>query len=183
VIKSTFIALLVLLCFEKASAQGGQLLALKDRGVIVNSFTKGSYINFKFSNQQWITGYINWIKNDSVQVNQFVLQPGYTAYGTWGEDTLKLGSLTLHISEILAFAHDKGHYTSTFSNGSFLKIAGPLYAGLNITNSIINKDQVFSSKNIPHIAGGVAAWLIGKWQAKRNPNFRPIGKRYSVAII
>lgn len=182
-IKSIFIAILVLFCFEKASAQGGQLLVLKERGVIVNSFTKGSFIHFKFSNQQWIMGYVDWVKKDSVQVNQFVLQPGYTAYGTWGEDTLKLGALTLHISEILAFAHEKGHYNSTFSNGSFLKIAGPLYAGLNITNSVINKDPVFSSRNIPHIAGGVAAWIIGKWQAKRNPNYRPIGKRYSVEII
>lgn len=165
------------------NAQGGKLLALKDRGVIVHSYTSGSYINFEFSNHQWVTGYINWVKPDSIQVNQFALQQVMTVYGTWGEDTLKLGALTLHINEIIAFAHEKGHYTSVFSNGSFLKVAGPLYAGLNITNSLLKKDPVFSNRNIPQIAGGFVAWLLGKWQANANPNYRPIGKRYSLEVI
>ena len=165
------------------SAQGGKLLALKDRNVIVHSYTSGSYINFEFSNHQWVTGYIDWIKTDSIQINQFALQQVMTPYGTWGEDTLKIGRITIHINEIIAFAHEKGHYTSVFSNGGFLKLAGPLYAGLNITNSLLRNDPVFSNRNIPQIAGGFVAWLIGKWQAKANPNYRPIGKRFSVEVI
>jgi hypothetical protein len=180
---SILLAVLILFLTTHAIAQSGKLLVLKEKGVIVHSYTSGNYIRFKFSNQQWVMGYIDWIKNDSIQVNQFVLQPGYTAFGTWGEDTLNLGPLTLHVSEIIAFAHEKGHYTSAFSNGGFLKVAGPLYAGLNMTNSVIKKEPVFSSRNIPHILGGVAAWFIGKWQSKKNPDFRPIGKRYSVEII
>ena len=181
--KKLSILFLVLFFACRAFSQSGKLLALKDRGIIVHSYTTGSYINFKFSNQQWVMGYIDRIQEDSIRVNQFVLQQGYTAFGTWGEDTLKLGPLTLHVSEILGFAHERGHYTSAFSNGSFLKVGGPLYAGLNITNSVINKDAVFSSRNLPHILGGVAAWFVGKWQSNKNPNYRPIGKRYSVAII
>lgn len=174
---------LAIFCTSVLNAQGGKLLALKDKGVIVHSYTSGSYINFEFSNHQWITGYINWVKTDSIQVNQFALQQVMTPYGTWGEDTLKLGPLTLHINEIVAFAHEKGHYTSVFSNGSFLKVAGPLYAGLNITNSLLKKDPVFSNRNIPQIAGGLVAWILGKWQSNANPNYRPIGKRFSVEVI
>lgn len=164
-------------------AQSGNVLVLKDRGVTIKSFTKDNYIDFEFSNRQWITGQIQWIKNDSIQVKQYALQTVMTAYGTYGQDTLRLGSLTLHINEIVAFAKDRGQYQSVFANGSFLKIAGMLYGGLNLTNSIINKEAVFSSKNVPSLAGGLGAYLVGRWMAKKNPPYRPIGKRFSVEIL
>ena len=164
-------------------AQGGKLLALKDRGIIVRTFTKGDYINFEFSNHQWITGYINEIKDDSVHIHQFALQSIMTGYGTLGRDTLHLGNFTFHISEIFAFAHDKGHYNSVFSNGAFLMTAGAGYSLLNITNSLLKNDIVFSSSNITKIGAGLATWFLGKLQHKAHPNFRPIGKRFSVEII
>jgi hypothetical protein len=164
-------------------AQSGNVLILKDRGVTIKAFTKDNYIEFEFSNRQWITGQIQWVKNDSIQVKQYALQTVMTAYGTYGQDTLRLGSLTLHINEIRAFAKDKNRYQSVFANGSFLKFGGVLYSGLNITNSIINKEAVFGSKNIPSIAGGVVAYFIGRWMSKKNPPYRPIGKRFSVEIL
>jgi hypothetical protein len=164
-------------------AQSGNVLILKDRGVTIKSFTKDNYIEFEFSNRQWITGQIQWVKNDSIQVKQYALQTMMTAYGTYGQDTLRLGSLTLHINEIRAFAKDKNRYQSVFANGTFLKFGGVLYSGLNITNSIINKENVFSSKNLPAIAGGAGAYFIGRWMSKKNPPYRPIGKRFSVEIL
>lgn len=164
-------------------AQSGNVLVLKDRGVTIKSFTKDNYIEFEFSNRQWILGQIQWVKKDSIQVKQYALQTVMTAYGTYGQDTLRLGTLTLHINEIVAFSKDKGKYQSVFANGSFLSIGGLLYSGLNITNSIINKEAVFASKNIPSIGGGLAAYLVGRWMAKKNPPYRPIGKRFSVEIL
>ena len=164
-------------------AQSGNVLILKDRGVTIKSFTKDNYIQFEFSNRQWITGQIQWVKNDSIQVEQYALQTMMTQYGTYGQDTLRLGTLTLHINEIRAFAKDKGRYQSVFANGTFLKVGGVLYSGLNITNSIINKEAVFSSKNLPSIVGGVVAYFIGRWMSKKNPPYRPIGKRFSVEIL
>jgi len=164
-------------------AQSGNVLVLKDRGVTIKSFTKDNYIEFEFSNRQWITGQIHWVKNDSIQVKQYTLQTVMTAYGTYGQDTLRLGTLTLHINEIRAFAKDKSRYQSVFANGAFLKFGGVLYSGLNITNSIINKEAVFSSRNVPSIAGGIVSFFIGRWMAKKNPPYRPIGKRFSVEIL
>jgi hypothetical protein len=178
-----FCCLCLLVHANYVSAQAGSVLVLKDRGVTIKSFTKDNYIEFEFSNRQWITGQIQWVKNDSIQVKQYALQTVMTAYGTYGQDTLRLGPLTLHINEIRAFAKDKGQYQSVFTNGSFLKLAGILYSGLNITNSVINKEAVFSSKNLPSIAGGIGAYFIGKWMSKKNPPYRPIGKRYSVEIL
>ena len=181
--KIIYILLLTFLFLTRAYAQEGKLLALKDHGIIIKSFVSGSYIQFELSNHQSIKGYVNWVKTDSIQVNMFTLQQTTTVYGTWGEDTLKLGPITIHINEIISLPFDAGHYNSVFSNGSFLKIAGIGYAGLNITNSLINHDAVFSTSNITSILGGSFAWLLGKWQSKANPNYRPIGKRYSLETI
>jgi hypothetical protein len=43
-------------------AQYGNVLVLKDRGVTIKSFTKDNYIEFEFSNRQWITGQIQWVQ-------------------------------------------------------------------------------------------------------------------------
>ena len=177
-----FISLITLL-HKDLSAQGGKLLLLKDRGVVVRSFTEGDYINFEFSNAQWLTGYIDWIRNDSIQINQFALQGTVTVFGTYGQDTLKLGRLVLHINEIKAFAKDRGHFRSVFTNGAFLKAGGIGYVSLNIINSLLKGDQVFESKNITKIAGGLSAWLAGVFVKKSNPDYRPIGKRFSVEIL
>lgn len=182
--KKYLLLILWVTCFwGQTIAQEGHLLLLKDKGVTIRSFSVGNYINFEFSNQQWITGYVTWIKNDSIEVNQYALQRVMGYYGTYGEDTLKLGRLQLHISEIRAFAKDRGHFNSVFTNGSFLKAGGILYIGLNIINSVSKKDPVFEEKNIPRLAGGVAAFIAGKLIQKANPNYRPIGKRFSVEIL
>ena len=178
-----FCCVCLLVQLNKVKAQVGGVLVLKDRGVTIKSFTKDNYIEFEFSNRQWITGQIQWVKKDSIQVKQYALQTIMTAYGTYGQDTLRLGTLTLHINEILAFAKDKGQYNSVFANGSFLKLAGILYGGLNITNSLINKEAVFGSKNLPSIDGVLAAYLIGRWLAKKNRPYRPVGKRFSVEVL
>jgi hypothetical protein len=185
-VKKITLLFLCICLLAKASivmAQSGNVLVLKDRGVTIKSFTKDNYIEFEFSNRQWITGQIQWVKKDSIQVKQYTLQTVMTAYGTYGQDTLRLGALTLHINEIRAFAKDKNRYQSVFANGTFLKVGGVLYSGLNITNSLINKEAIFDSKNIPSIAGGMVAYFVGRWMAKKNPPYRPIGKRFSVEIL
>jgi hypothetical protein len=177
------IFIIIIFSLSKINAQGGAILALKDRGIIVHSYVSGSYINLELSNHQWITAIVQKVQFDSIHLNLYSLQPTTTVYGTWGEDTLKLGQLTIHFNEIISIAHEKGHYTSVFANGTFLKVAGPFYTGLNITNSIINKEPVFGSRNISQIAAGIVAWFLGDWQAKKNPNYRPIGKRYTLEVI
>lgn len=161
----------------------GQILMLKDEGIVVHSFTKGDYIEFQFSNKQWITGYIDWVRNDSVQINQFALQSILTMYGTYGEDTLKLGKLAFHVNEIIAFPREKGYYNSVFTNGAFLKTGGIGYFGLNVINSLSNKDPLFAKDNLPKLIGGVLAWAGGVLIHKLNPNYRPIGKRYTVETL
>ena len=183
IFKFCFLVILLSVMHSDLKAQGGKLLLLKDRGVIIRSFTEGDYINFEFSNAQWLTGYIDWIRGDSIQVNHFALQGSVTMFGTYGQDTLKLGRLILHINEIKAFAKDRGRFRSVFTNGAVLKAGGLGYVGLNIINSAINGDNIFETSNITKLAGGITAWLAGVLVKRSNPDYRPIGKRFSVEIL
>lgn len=181
----TFLLLINFLAIgiAQGGAKGGQILLLKEKGIVVHSYTVGDYISFEFSNQQWLTGYIDWIRNDSVQINQFALQSTVSVYGTYGQDTLKLGKLAVQISEIIAFPIERGHYNSVFTNGAFLITGGIGYLGLNAINSFSNKDPLFASDNIPKLLGGVLAWASGVLLHRTHPNYRPIGKRFSVETL
>jgi len=179
---------LLLICFAASSmaqgdSKGGQLLLLKDKGVVVHSYTVGDYLSFQFSNQQWLTGYIDWIRKDSVQINQFALQSTVSMYGTYGQDTLKLGKLAVKINEIIAFPIERGHYNSVFTNGAFLMTGGIGYLSLNAINSFSNKDPLFANDNIPRLVGGILAWTAGVLLHRTHPNYRPIGKRFSVETL
>ncbi len=183
IFKFCFLVVLLSVINSDLKAQGGKLLLLKDRGVVIRSFTEGNYINFEFSNAQWLTGYIDWIKDDSIQINQFALQGTVTMFGTYGQDTLRIGRLVLHINEIKAFAKDRGRFRSVFTNGAVLKAGGLGYVSLNIINSAINGDNISETKNLTKLAGGLTAWLAGVLVKKSNPDYRPIGKRFSVEIL
>ena len=183
IFKFCFLVVLLSVMHSDLRAQGGKLLLLKDRGVVIRSFTEGHYINFEFSNAQWLTGYIDWIKDDSIQINQFALQGTVTMFGTYGQDTLRIGRLVLHINEIKAFAKDRGRFRSVFTNGAVLKAGGLGYVSLNIINSAINGDNISETKNLTKLAGGLTAWLAGVLVKKSNPDYRPIGKRFSVEIL
>ena len=173
-----------LACFcVSLSAQKGRLLLLKERGVTIRSFSVGDYINFQFSNQQWVTGYVSAIKEDTIQINQFALQRVMSQFGTYGEDTLRLGKMVLHINEIIAFSKDRGHYNSVVTNGSALQVGGAGYVLLNIINSLINNDPILEQRNIPKIISGAVAVVAGRLLRKANPNYRPIGKRFSLEIL
>ena len=181
--KLLFLSFLLLFCFTTLFAQSDRVLVLKDRNIVIKNFTVGNYIKFEFSNSQWITGYISRIKADTIDVKQFSLQPTMTMWGTKDFDTIKLGTLILGINEIKAFAKESSQYTSVFSNGALLQTAGAGYFVVNVVNSLIRKDPVFESSNLPKMGAGIGAFILGKIQAKKNPNYRPIGKRFSVAIL
>jgi hypothetical protein len=91
--------------------------------------------------------------------------------------------MVLHINEIIAFSKDRGHYNSVVTNGSALQVGGAGYVLLNIINSLINNDPILEQRNIPKIISGAVAVVAGRLLRKANPNYRPIGKRFSLEIL
>lgn len=178
-----FLFLFIIAIHQTAFSQNNHVLLLKDRGVSIKNYVEGNYIRFQFSSKQWLTGYITKIDKDSITINQFTLQTAYNSFGLPTVDTLKLGRFTLGASEIIGFAKENGHHESVITNGAALKWAGILFIGSNLINSLIDHQPVFGKDNLPNLGGGLGLFLLGKIQAAANPNYRPIGKRYSVEIL
>jgi hypothetical protein len=181
--KNLLLLLLVVGLTSTCFSQNNHVLLLKDRGVSIKNFVEGNYIRFQFSSRQWITGHITKIDKDSVTINQFTLQTTYNSFGFQTVDTLKLGRFTFGASEILGFAKENGHHESVITNGAMLRWAGGLLIGANLINSLIEKQAPFGKDNLPTLGGGLGLWILGKIQGAANPNFRPIGKRYTVEIL
>ena len=166
-----------------AMSQSNHVLLLKDRGVSIKNFVEGNYIRFQFSNHQWITGYITKIDTDSVTINQFTLQTAVNSFGFQTVDTLKLGMFTLGATEIIGFAKENGNHESVITNGAALRWAGILLMGSNLINSLIEKQPLLGKDNLPNLGTGLGLWILGKIQGASHPNYRPIGKRFTIEIL
>lgn len=158
------------------------LLLLKKRGVTQKTFVKGSYIHFKFLNDQWIEGSIKEMRNDSLWVNMFSIRRVPDYFGFPKLDTSFHGLLKLHISEITAFPlPDKGG--KYLSNGSLLIVGALGYIFLNVVNGIILNESVLDATNMSKlgVAAGVAS--LGFLLRSVNRTEIPIKRKYSLQVI
>jgi hypothetical protein len=111
----------------------------------------------------------------------FTVRSVYTELGVFRLDTGRMGMLKLHIKEIYAVPNRT--HTNLFNSGALFKIAGASIISANIFNSLIRKEQVFSSRNLTTIgiAGGVFA--IGTLLSSLHKTYVVLGKRYTLRIL
>lgn len=155
---------------------------MKQKNQVIQTWIPGSVINFQFSNKQWIEGIIKTVRNDSILMEQIVLRTVPDAFGFPKIDTAKLGLLKLHVNEI--YGMPKRNFGSgIFSNGILFQLGSGAYIFLNIFNSLIQNDPVFSSVNLTRlgIAGGV--FVIGSLLRASHKTYIVMGKKYTMASI
>ncbi len=158
------------------------LLLLKKGNRTEQTWITGSFIHFQFSSKQWIQGFLKQIRNDSILVDQIAFYQVPTESGFPRIDTAHMGNLKLHINEIYGLPkRNKG--SGIFTNGTLLKMGSTAYVFLNVFNSLIHNEAVFSAVNLNRmaVAGGVylAGTLMG-WAQK--PSI-VLGKKYSMQTI
>jgi hypothetical protein len=158
------------------------LLVMKKQNQIVQTWVRGSSITFQFSNKQWLQGIIKAIRNDSLLLDIYVLRQVPNQFGMPTVDTGKIGLLKLHTKEIYAMPKRK-QGGSIFTNGALFKIAGGAFIFFNITNSLINGEQVFGPDNLPSL--GIAVGLIGVGMILGATHKTEIvlGKKYTLVTI
>ncbi len=158
------------------------LLLLKKRGITQKTFVKGSYIHFKFINDQWIEGSIKEMRDDSLWVNMFSIRRVSDYFGFPKLDTSFHGLLNLHISEIKAFPlPDRGG--KYLSNGNLFIIGSLGYIFLNVVNGIILNEPILDATNLSRLS--IAAGIAGIGFLLRNINRTeiPIRNKYSLQVI
>ncbi len=104
------------------------------------------------------------------------------AFGFPTIDTAKLGLMKLHVNEV--YGMPKRIYgSSIFTNGVLLQLGSGAFMFLNIVNSLIRNEQVFSSLNLGRlgVAGGV--FVVGSLLRASHKTYIVLGKKYRLETI
>ena len=158
------------------------LLLLKKRGITQKTWVSGSYINFQFSNYQWITGVIKMIRNDSISVRQMEIRTVPDRFGFPTIDTAWFGTIKLHVNEIRAMPK-KAKWGKFITNGSLLQLGSLAYIFLNLVNGFILNQSNTTGTNLTNlgIAGGV--FIAGTILKATHKEDILLGKKYTMKTI
>ena len=158
------------------------LLVLKQKNQVIQTWVPGSYIDFQFSSKQWIQGIIKNIRNDSILIDQVVLRQVPTQLGFLKTDTAHLGLMKLHVSEIYGMPK-RQQGSGILSNGALFQLGAAAYIFLNIFNSLLKGDPVFGSRNLSSIAIAAGVWVTGKVLKSVHKTYIKTGGRYKLQMI
>jgi hypothetical protein len=115
-------------------------------------------------------------------MEQISIQQVPNQFGFPTIDTAKFGLMKLHVNEIYGMPkRELG--SSIFTNGALLQLGSSAYILLNVFNSLIHKEEIFSSGNVIGlgIAGGV--FLIGTLLSANHKTYITIGKKYTMSTV
>lgn len=155
---------------------------MKKKNQTLQTWITGSTITFQFSSKQWIQGIIKKIHNDSILIEQIDVRQVANGFGFPTLDTARLGLLQLHVNEIYGMPL-RQFGGSIFTNGALLQLGSGAYIFLNVINSLLKGDPVFTAPNPTRlgIAGGV--FLLGLLQQSTHKTYLVMGKKYQMATI
>lgn len=177
----TRLILFCILLLGKDSFSQSDLLVMKHRNQTIQTWVPGSVINFQFSSRQWIQGIIKKIHNDSIWVEQIAIEQVPNQFGFPTIDTAKMGILQLHVNEI--YGMPKKDDAGIITNGSLLQLGSGAFLFLNLANSLIKSDPVFSSVNLTRLGVAGSVFLIGTLLHMSHKTYILMGKRYSMQTI
>ena len=158
------------------------LLLLKHKNKSVQTWTSGSYILFQFSNKQWIEGMIKSIKNDSLLIDQIQVRQVANQFGYPTLDTVHFGLLKLHINEVYGLPQ-KNFHSNILNNGSLFLMGSSAYVFLNLVNSLVKKDAILGSDNLPKLGMSVGVFMLGKILQNTHKNIIQIGPKFTLSTI
>jgi hypothetical protein len=176
-----FLLLLGFFIWLELPAQS-DLLVLKKKEITLQSWSSGSYIIFRFTNRQWIEGFVRKVQNDSIWLNQVQINRVFNNWGFYSFDTSQLGMMKFHIKEISAVPK-KNFSNNIITNGKLFQVGSGAFIFLNVFNSAIHKEPVFASDNLPRLGVASAVFLLGTILARSHNMYWEMGKRYQFKTI
>ncbi|HWB27096.1 MAG TPA: hypothetical protein VG738_16550 [Chitinophagaceae bacterium] len=157
-------------------------LVLKKRHTSLHTYFKDGYISFRIGGDEWLSGYITAIQNDSVSLKTFRLQAYVNAWGMIATDTIYGAIARVPINKITAFPkQDEGF--SYIKNGAILEIGAGGYMLLNIINTLSHKDPLFGEKNAPRLGTAAAVFAVGLLLNLTRSDITVLGKKYHLDYI
>ena len=178
----SLLMLLFLVFLAGTAFSQNDLLVLKQRNQSVQSWVPGSVITFQYSSKQWIQGIIKAIRNDSILIEQIILERVPNKFGFLSIDTAKMGLMKLHIKEIYGMPkRSKGG--SIFTNGALFMLGSAAYIFVNLFNTIIHKDPLFDAQNSLRLGTAAGVFLVGTLLQSAHSDYVVLGKKYTMETI
>ncbi len=177
--------LLILLLFTISTGHAfsqSDLLVLKQRNQTIQTWVPGSVISFQYSSKQWIQGIIKTVRNDSIIMEQIDVRQVANQFGFPTIDTAKLGIMKLHVNEIYGIPK-RSFGTNFITNGGLFQLGSGAFIFLNLMNSLIHNEQVFSSTNITRLSIAGGFFLLGSFLSANHKTYIVIGKKYTMQTI
>lgn len=170
----------VLLMFSTASfAQSADFIILKKRGKTVQTFYAGTNIAFTTTTGAFIDARINRIKNDTLYLQQFIINYQPTTFGTYIVDTVGSYRYQYHYNQIAAFGRKEKTGFNTRGSGAALLGGGVVLALASGVVYLVDRKN-FSA---PLLIASVALGGIGYLLSKGKSSGMVVGKKYKLVYI
>ena len=165
-------------CYSHGYTQQSDFLILKKKDRPLKYFYAGTQIQFVTTGNAYRNALITAIKNDSLYLQEFLVQRVPMTYGGFINDTVGSFRFTYHHNQVKSFGMPKkgfnvqGSGAALFGGGVLLTLAsGVAY--------LIDKDK-FS----PELLGGaVLLGAAGYFMSKSGKNGMVIGKKYKLEYM
>lgn len=173
-----FLPLLLLTCLYGKS-QSADFLVLKKSGRTIQSFYTGSKIALQTSSGAFIDANITAVKNDSIFLQQFIIQKMPYGFGGYYIDTLESYRYTFHYKQIIALGNKAQRGFSITGSGASLFTGGIL---LTLGSGVV---AIADSKKFSPALLGAAVALGGTGYLLMRSGGKPIklGKKYQLVYM
>ncbi len=171
---------ILLLFFTTASySQSADFLVIKKRNKTIAHYFAGNDISFVTSTGAGITAHINQIKNDTLYLQEFLVQRAMTNFGTFILDTIGSYHYKYHYNQVKMIGRNKRQNFDWNGSGGVLLGGGTL---LTLGSGIVYlvDRQKFSA---PLMAASAGLATLGYFLAKGKSDAINIGKKYQLIYM
>jgi hypothetical protein len=148
----------------------------------IENFVSGDYIHFETKSKQWHTARIQSIKSDSLYLLPYVFVQTIDYWGLPHTDTSWTFRITVSYKDIYAFPKQKESF-SYIRNGFVLQAGSAGYAGLNVINTLEDKQPLFDKQNGKRLGIAAAIFSLGEILHLTYKPYTIIGKKYSLEYV
>lgn len=173
------ISIFLVLFITNTQGQGSDFILLKKKNKTVKIFYKSNNIEFVTTGGAYRNALINDIKNDSIYLQEFLIQRSLTTFGTFVIDTLGSFRYKYHYNEIYHFGRENKKFNVAGSGATLLGGGVLLTVASGVVYLVDNKN--FSPTLLAAGAGLAAVgYLISKGSNKGITNGK---KNYRLQYI
>lgn len=170
---------ILLLLSSACFAQSSDFLMLKKKGKVQARYFAGDNIAFTTTSGAYMNAHINAIKNDSLFLQEYLVQQLPTTLGTFITDTIGSYHYIFHYRQVAAIGNFKKQNFDWRGSGAALLGGGTLLTLASGVVFLADREK-FSA---PLLLSAVGLGTLGYFMAKGGSNAMTIGKKYELQYV